>query len=262
MIVAGLVLLLQAAATVGRQTNARVQPVPAPPESVVVRTPARTTTLRLVNTAGVVGVDAGKLAAALGGTFKLTSPSHYSLTVGDSHISFTDAVPFAGDDSTIVPLTSPPRVVGRNVILPFFVVTELVPRFFSDYMYDQDLHEVRQFNSAARRVQAPATAPPSRARRPAGASGVSDRSSAAIHHFESVSAVNAARQRKSWAKQPCTMASSTLTRSTRMPPSVPCTQTAANSPRTSQRTHRRDSRVRQKMPTVAMRASDAKPTAK
>jgi len=159
MIVAGLVLLLQTAATVGRQTNARAQPVPALPESVVVRTPARTTTLRLVNTAGVVGVDAGKLAAALGATFKLTSPSHYSLTVGDSHISFTDAVPFAGDDSTIVPLTSPPRVVGRDVILPFFVVTELVPRFFSGYMYDQDLHEVRQFDSAARRVQAPATAP-------------------------------------------------------------------------------------------------------
>jgi N-acetylmuramoyl-L-alanine amidase len=161
VIVAGLVLLLQTAATVGRQTNIRAQAVPTPPESVVVRTPARTTTLRLTSTAGVIGVDAGKLATALGGTFKLTSPSHYSLTVGDSHISFTDAVPFAGDDSTIVPMTSPPRVVGRNVILPFFVVTELVPRFFSGYMYDPDLHEVRQFDTAARQVKERATpAPP------------------------------------------------------------------------------------------------------
>jgi len=160
MIVAGLVLLLQTAATVGRQTKPRAQTVAAPPESVVVRTPAHTTTLRLTNTGGVVGVDAAKLAAALGGTFKLTSPSHYSLTVGDSHISFTDAVPFAGDDSTIVPMTSPPRATGKNVTLPFFVVAELVPRFFSGYMYDPDLHEVRQFDGTARRVQAPAAARP------------------------------------------------------------------------------------------------------
>jgi N-acetylmuramoyl-L-alanine amidase len=160
VIVAGLVLLLQTAATVGRQTNTRAQAVPAPPDSIVVRTPARTTTLPLAKAAGVVGVDADGLARALGGTFKLTSPSHYSLTVGDSHISFTDGVPFAGDDSTIVPIPSPPRVVGKNVVLPFFVVTELVPRFFSGYMYDPDQHEVRQFDTAARRVQARAKSPP------------------------------------------------------------------------------------------------------
>lgn len=154
MIVAGLVLLLQTAATTGRATNTRAQTVAAPPESVVVRATGRTTTLKLVRNDGVVGVDADKLASALGGTFKLTSPSHYSLTVGDSHISFTDAVPFAGDDSTIVPMASPPRVVGKTVLLPFFVVTELVPRFFSGYMYDPDQREVRQFDSTARRVEA------------------------------------------------------------------------------------------------------------
>lgn len=154
MIIAGLVLLLQTAATSGRQASTRAQQASSPPESVIVRTPARTTTLRLSSSDGVTGVAADKLASALGGTFKLTSPSHYSLTVGDSHISFTDAVPFAGDDSTIVPMTSPPRVVGKTVVLPLFVVTELVPRFFSGYMYDPDLHEVRKFDPAARRVEA------------------------------------------------------------------------------------------------------------
>lgn len=158
MIVAGLLLLLQTAAATGRQETSRTQPVVAPPESVVVRTPSRTTTLRLGKTDGVVGIAADKLAGALGGSFKLTSPSHYSLTVGDSHISFTDGVPFAGDDSTIVPMTSAPRVIGKTVMLPLFVVTELVPRFFSGYMYDSDLHEVRKFDPAARRVQAPAAA--------------------------------------------------------------------------------------------------------
>lgn len=160
MIVAGLLLLLQTVATGGRTASVRAQAAAAAPDSVIVRTPSRTTTLRMSTTAGVAGIAGDKLASALGGTFKLTSPGHYSLTVGDSHISFTDAVPFAGDDSTIVPMTSAPRVIGKSVMLPFFVVSELVPRFFSGYMYDPDLHEVRQFDPAARTVKAPAAASP------------------------------------------------------------------------------------------------------
>jgi N-acetylmuramoyl-L-alanine amidase len=105
---------------------------------------------------GVAVIPADRLAAALGGTFRSTSPSHYSLAVGDSHISFTSAVPFAGDDSTIVPMASAPRVVGKDVFLPLFVVTDLVPRFFSGYMYDPDQREIRVFNTAARRVTTPA----------------------------------------------------------------------------------------------------------
>jgi N-acetylmuramoyl-L-alanine amidase len=126
-------------------------------DSVIVRTSAHATTLQLTKVNGVTVVLADKLAAALGGKFSSPSSSHYSLTVGDSHISFTDAVPFAGDDSTIVPMTSPPRVVGKVVYLPFFVVTELVPRFFSGYMYDPELREIRQFNTAARRGEPAAT---------------------------------------------------------------------------------------------------------
>lgn len=153
MILAGLALLLQTTAALGRPATKSAQPVVAAPESVIVRTPSRVTSLKLTRIDGIPVVAADKLAAALGGKFKSTSPSHYSLAVGESHISFTDAVPFAGDDSTIVPMTSPPRVVGKTVYLPFLVVTEMVPRFFSGYMYDPDLGEVRQFNTAARRVE-------------------------------------------------------------------------------------------------------------
>ena len=116
------------------------------------RTPTHVTTLRLTRIDGFPVVSAERLASALGGKFSSPSPTHYSLAVGEAHISFTDAVPFAGDDSTIVPMTSAPRLVGKTVYLPFLVVTDLVPRFFSGYMYDPDLREVRQFNPAARRV--------------------------------------------------------------------------------------------------------------
>lgn len=160
MILAGLALLLQTAvAATGHPAAKPAQPVTAAPASVVVRSRARTTTLPLTTIDGVAVVSAEKLAAALGGTFRSTSPSHYSLAVGDSHISFTDAVPFAGDDSTIVPMASAPRVVGKSVFLPFLVVTDLVPHFFSGYMYDADQREIRVFDTAARRVLPSAKAP-------------------------------------------------------------------------------------------------------
>ncbi|MEO6778017.1 MAG: N-acetylmuramoyl-L-alanine amidase [Gemmatimonadaceae bacterium] len=164
MMLAALALLLQATGAAGRSAPAAVRaPIvlaAAQPESVVVRGRARVTSIRLSTVAGVSVVAADKLAIALGGTFRMTSPGHYSLTVGDSHISFTDAVPFAGDDSTIVPMPSAPSVSGGKVLLPFFVVTQLVPRFFSGYMYDAELREVRVFDTAARRVVQNAPPPP------------------------------------------------------------------------------------------------------
>ncbi len=154
MILAGITLFLQAAVATAHGARPTPQPARVAAESVVIRARAHTTTLQLSRMDGVVMVSADRLASALGGTFRSTSPSHYSLTIGDSHISFTDAVPFAGDDSTIVPMPAPPRVVGSSVYLPYYVVTQLVPRFFAGYMYDPDAREVRVFNSSARRVTA------------------------------------------------------------------------------------------------------------
>ena len=170
MIVAGLALFLQTAAALGHPAANRVQPVISAPESITVRGHTATTTLHPTTIGGVAVVPADRLAAALGGTFLLTSPSHYSLAIGHSHISFTEAVPFAGDDSTIVPMPAAPVVVGKNVFLPLYVVTQLVPKFFAGYMYDPDLHEVRVFDTAARRVVAADTPPPSPAAPAPGAS--------------------------------------------------------------------------------------------
>ncbi|MEO7217488.1 MAG: N-acetylmuramoyl-L-alanine amidase [Gemmatimonadaceae bacterium] len=153
MIVACLALLLQTGTAVAHQPARRAQQVVAAPESVTIRTTRRVTAIALTKIGGRPLVSADKLAAALGGKFESTSPTHYSLTVGDAHISFTDAVPFAGNDSTIVPMTSAPVLVGKSVYLPFLVVTDLVPRFFAGYMYDADQNEIREFNTAARRVE-------------------------------------------------------------------------------------------------------------
>ncbi|MGI8507877.1 MAG: N-acetylmuramoyl-L-alanine amidase family protein [Gemmatimonadaceae bacterium] len=149
MIVAAFMLLLQTAATTAIR---RADSLPAAPSVVQINTANRQGTVAVTQLDGVSVVSGVKLAAALGGTFRMTSAGHYSLTLGDTHISFTDAVPFAGSDSTIVPLTSAPRVVGQTVYLPLYVVSELVPRFFTGFIYDTDHAQLRAFNTAARRV--------------------------------------------------------------------------------------------------------------
>jgi N-acetylmuramoyl-L-alanine amidase len=152
MILAGLALFLQVqAATPPRSATPAATPAAAA-APVSVRTAARTTSVPVTSYAGFAMVAGDRLAAALGGTFRMTSPTHYTLTVGESRISFTDGVPFAGDDSTIVPLAAAPRVVGQTVYLPYMVVSELVPRFISGFNYDADAREIRAFNTAARRV--------------------------------------------------------------------------------------------------------------
>ncbi len=159
--IVGLFLLLHTAAAASYVAPAIAAPIsptpyvdsiPAVPSTVSVSTPTRHATLKVTLLDGVAVVAGDKLAAALGGTFRLTSPGHYSLALGDAHISFTDAVPFAGSDTAIVPLTSAPRLVGQMLYLPFFVVSELVPRFFTGFMYDADAAQLRAFNTAARRV--------------------------------------------------------------------------------------------------------------
>lgn len=125
-----------------------------PPTSITVRARSRSTTLRITRIDGVAMLPADRLASALGGSFRATDASHYALTVGDSRVSFTAGVPFAGSDTTIVPIPVPPRVVGNDVYVPFVVVSEVVPRFFTGFLYDADQHELRAFDTRARTVRA------------------------------------------------------------------------------------------------------------
>lgn len=124
-----------------------------PPASITVRSRAHTTTLRVRRIDGVAMLPADQLASALGGSFRATDREHYALTVGDSRVSFTAGVPFAGSDTTIVPIPMPPRVVGKDVYVPFVVVSEIVPRFFTGFLYDPDQHELRAFDTSARTVR-------------------------------------------------------------------------------------------------------------
>jgi len=124
-----------------------------PPSSITVRARSHSTTLKVTRIDGVAMLPADRLAAALGGSFRATDAEHYALTVGDSRVSFTAGVPFAGSDTTIVPIPVPPRIVGKDVYVPFVVVSELVPRFFTGFLYDADQHELRAFDTRAHTVR-------------------------------------------------------------------------------------------------------------
>jgi N-acetylmuramoyl-L-alanine amidase len=129
------------------------------PSVITVRARKHTTRLHVVRLGGAPMVEAARLAKALGGTFRATSPGEYALVVGDGRVSFTEGVPFAGSDTTIMPTVVPPRVVAGEVYVPFVVVSELVPRFFTGFIYDADRSELRVFDTSARTVRpAPAVA--------------------------------------------------------------------------------------------------------
>lgn len=125
------------------------------PPTVTVRARKHTTTLHVVRLGGAAMVEAARLAKALGGTFRATAPGRYALVVGDSRVSFTEGVPFAGSDTTIMPTVVPPRIVAGEVYVPFVVVSELVPRFFTGFIYDADRSELRAFDTSARTVRQP-----------------------------------------------------------------------------------------------------------
>jgi N-acetylmuramoyl-L-alanine amidase len=156
-------LALLAALVVAPLGVATASPAPAsfgrravePPSSITVRARARTTTLKITRIDGVAMLQADRLASALGGSFRAIGGGRYSLAVGDARVSFTNGVPFAGSDTTIVPIPMPPRLVGERVYVPFVVVSEIVPRFFTGFLYDADEHELRAFDTSARTVRRP-----------------------------------------------------------------------------------------------------------
>lgn len=160
--IAALALALQTAAAAA---------VVATPASVTVRAPDRNTTIPVVRVAGEAVVDAARAAAALGGRARALAGGRIDLTLGGSTVHLDEGVPFAVlDDSTVIPLTGVPRVVGSTVYIPFQIVSEVAPRFLSGYFYDPQAAEVRIFDTRARRIVQPDAAGTPAVEREGGAS--------------------------------------------------------------------------------------------
>ena len=122
------------------------------PASLVIRHADVVKTVPAIPTVSGTYLRADLLAAALGGTAGGAPAGVYRISLGESRIEMIEGVPFVRVNSEIVPLSLPPLRSGSTFLVPFQLVTSVIPRFATGFNYDAAASELRIFSTAARRV--------------------------------------------------------------------------------------------------------------
>jgi N-acetylmuramoyl-L-alanine amidase len=135
--IAGLLLFLQSAVVT--------------PPNLVVRQGDAIKVVPVIGTTRGSYIRADLLALALGGTVSNAPNAHYRVSLGSTRIELVEGVPFARADSFLVPMTLPALRSGNTFLLPFELVSSLIPRYASGFFYDVAAREMRIFNTFARR---------------------------------------------------------------------------------------------------------------
>ncbi len=136
--IAGLVFALQVAA--------------ASPANLVVRNADNLRTVPSVATLNGRYIRADLLATALGGSSGSIPGGRFRVSLGDSRIDLIEGVPFVRIGAEVVPLNHPPLRSGTTFLVPFQLVTSVIPRYTTGFNYDASVAELKIFNTAARRV--------------------------------------------------------------------------------------------------------------
>lgn len=119
---------------------------------VTVRAGDRATPLPVLGSEERVGVRADAVAAALGGMLHKGAGERYTLTLGSAAIQLEPSLPIAKVDTIVIPLAAAPWLNGNALYIPLQVLSELVPRFATGFMYESALREVRVFTPVAGRA--------------------------------------------------------------------------------------------------------------
>jgi N-acetylmuramoyl-L-alanine amidase len=112
----------------------------------------RATPLPVLANEDRVGVRADAVAAALGGVLHRAAGERYTLTVGSAAIELEPSLPIAKVDTIVIPLVSAPWLSGNALYIPLQVLSEVVPRFATGFMYEASLREVRVFTPVTGRA--------------------------------------------------------------------------------------------------------------
>jgi N-acetylmuramoyl-L-alanine amidase len=94
---------------------------------------------------GQIGVRAGLLADALGGSLRALRNGHFILSVPGATLELADQSSFATSTVGVEPLPAPPWMDGSTLYLPLAVVSDVLPRIASGVLYDPDKSELRVF---------------------------------------------------------------------------------------------------------------------
>jgi N-acetylmuramoyl-L-alanine amidase len=96
---------------------------------------------------GQLGVNAGLLATALGGSVHRLATGRFTMAVPGATLEIADQSGFATSATGVVPLPAPAWVDGTTLYLPLAVVADVLPRVASGVIYDPEKAEVRVFTA-------------------------------------------------------------------------------------------------------------------
>lgn len=121
--------------------------------AITVRDGDRRTPVAIQRVEGVAMVNAGRLAAALGGSVRPSAQDRYTLSVVGVDFELTPGASLIRVRDRVVPLAAPPRLQGGQLLLPLTMITDALPRLAApNVSYDVVRAELR------RTATAPATA--------------------------------------------------------------------------------------------------------
>jgi N-acetylmuramoyl-L-alanine amidase len=126
--------------------------VTTPPKEFVIKQVTRETHIGLASNGVASSFRADMVAGTLGGSIVAKPYGHYLVSIGGAELELIDGIPFAKHESEIIPLASAPfRAVG-GFYIPFYVVTDLLPRLATGFLYDRSANELRVFTTIARNL--------------------------------------------------------------------------------------------------------------
>ncbi len=126
------------------------------PAAISVRDGSRVNSVSIVSApAGHAFVRADDLVRALGGTLSPGVNGRYTISLPHVRIEVLEAIAFVRADSVVVPVADAPKVIGGRLLLPFQLVSEILPRFGGGLFYDADMRELRTFSAATISRRAP-----------------------------------------------------------------------------------------------------------
>lgn len=116
-----------------------------PPAALTVREGDKVGSIPVVATRLGAMVRAQDLLSPLGAVLLRDTPARYRLVVGGTEMELSPGLSFARIRGTTEPLAAAPTVLNGALYLPLSLLTELLPRVATGFLYDAKLAELRRF---------------------------------------------------------------------------------------------------------------------
>lgn len=116
-----------------------------PPAAITVRAGERIGSIPVVVTRLGAMIKSDDVLSPLGAVLLRDTPERYRLVIGGTELEFSAGLAVARVRGTTHPLAAAPALFAGRLYLPLSVLTDLVPRVVTGYLYDARLGELRRF---------------------------------------------------------------------------------------------------------------------